>query len=171
MRRTTAAAGSAAFFLLAPAVVAGLVPWRLTGWSVAEPRWPPPLRALGGLLLAAGATALLHSFTRFVVEGAGTPAPLAPTERLVVGGLYRHVRNPMYLSVLAAIAGQALLLCQRPLLLYAGVVLVAFVAFVRWYEEPTLLDRYGADYEMYRRAVPGWWPRLRPWRGGPGRRA
>jgi protein-S-isoprenylcysteine O-methyltransferase Ste14 len=170
MRRTSAVAGSAAFFLLAPGVVAGLVPWWLTGWRVAEPPWPAPLRALGGLLVVAAVAALVHCFSRFGLEGAGTPAPIAPTERLVVGGLYRHVRNPMYLSVLAAIGGQALWLGQRVLLFYGAAVLVAFVSFVRWYEEPTLLEKFGSEYEAYRRAVPGWWPRLRPWDGGGAKR-
>jgi protein-S-isoprenylcysteine O-methyltransferase Ste14 len=85
--------------------------------------------------------------------------PVAPTERLVVGGLYRFVRNPMYLAVLATIVGQALLLGQLGLLLYGGAVAAAFVAFVRGYEEPALRRRYGAHYDSYRRAVPGWWPR------------
>jgi protein-S-isoprenylcysteine O-methyltransferase Ste14 len=170
MRRTSAAAGSAAFFLLAPGVVAGLVPRWLTGWRVAEPPWPAPVRALGGLLLLGAAAALVHSFVRFVVEGVGTPAPIAPTRHLVVGGLYRHVRNPMYLAVLAAIAGQALWLGRQALLLYGAAVLVAVASFVRLYEEPTLLEKFGADYEAYRRAVPRWWPRLKPWEGSPGRR-
>jgi protein-S-isoprenylcysteine O-methyltransferase Ste14 len=78
----------------------------------------------------------------------------------------------MYMAVLAAIVGQSLLLGRLGLLLYAGVVWAAVAAFVRFYEEPTLTSRFGADYEAYRRAVPAWWPRLRPWdlaeRDGPG---
>jgi protein-S-isoprenylcysteine O-methyltransferase Ste14 len=107
---------------------------------------------------------LVHAFGRFVAEGRGTPAPVAPTERLVVGGLYRYVRNPMYLGVLAAIVGQGLLLGQLGLLAYAALVWVAVATFVQAYEEPTLHARYGAEYDAYRRAVPAWWPRLRPWR-------
>ncbi len=163
MRKASAAAGSTVFFFAAPGVVVGLIPYWLSGWKVAEPPWPTPVRALGGLLLLAGAAALVTSFVRFVAEGAGTPAPIAPTEALVVGGLYRHVRNPMYLAVLATIVGQALWLGQTPLLLYAAAVCAAFVCFVHFYEEPTLLKRYGAEYEAYRRGVPAWWPRLRPW--------
>jgi protein-S-isoprenylcysteine O-methyltransferase Ste14 len=98
------------------------------------------------------------------VEGFGTPAPVAAPERLVVGGVYRYVRNPMYVAVLAAIFGQALLLGQLGLLLYAAAVWLITAAFVRFYEEPTLTRRFGADYEAYRRAVPAWWPRLRPWK-------
>ena len=108
---------------------------------------------------------LVQAFARFVVEGLGTPAPSAPTEQLVVGGPYRYVRNVMYIAVTGAIAGQALLLCRADLLLYAAVVWALMAAFVRLYEEPTLARRYGAQYEAYRRAVPAWWPRLRPRRG------
>ena len=165
MRKAVAALGSGVFFALAPGVVAGLVPWWLTGWQVrALPAWWQPLRLAGAVLLAAGVVVLVHAFARFVVEGLGTPAPVAPTQELVVGGLYRYVRNPMYLAVLAAILGQALVLGQLVLLPYAALVAAAFVAFVHWYEEPTLARQFGARYQAYRQAVPGWWPRRRPWR-------
>jgi protein-S-isoprenylcysteine O-methyltransferase Ste14 len=158
----SAAAGTAAFFVLAPGVVAGVVPWLLTGWEVEEPLpfWAP-LRVVGLALLVAGAAVLVHAFARFVVEGLGTPAPVAPPKHLVVGGLYRYVRNPMYLAVEATIVGQALLLGQLGLLVYAAFVGVAFAAFVHWYEEPTLRRQFGTEYEAYRRAVPAWWPRRR----------
>ena len=115
---------------------------------------------MGVILLVAGVVVLLEAFARFVVEGVGTPAPVAPTEHLVVGGLYRYVRNPMYLAVAATIVGQALLLGQPILLLYAAAFGVVVAAFVRWYEEPTLRRQFGEEYDAYRRAVPGWWPRL-----------
>jgi len=135
---------------VAPGVVAGLVPWWLTDWQAGATR--RPLQAVGALLIVAGVIVLVDAFVRFAVEGIGTPAPVAPTQELVVGGLYRHVRNPMYLAVGATIVGQALLFGRPILLLYAAVFAVAVFAFVRGYEE-------------YRRTVPGWWPRLRPWRG------
>ena len=164
MRRAGAALGSAVFFVLAPGVVAGLVPWWLTGWQVRSlPAWWLPLRLAGVVLLVAGTAVLVQAFARFVVEGLGTPAPVAPTRKLVVGGLYRYVRNPMYLAVLAAIVGQALALGQLVLVPYAAVVAAAFVAFVLWYEEPTLARQFGDRYQAYRRAVPGWWPRRHPW--------
>jgi protein-S-isoprenylcysteine O-methyltransferase Ste14 len=163
MRLTRAAAGTATFLVLAPGVVAGLVPWWITGWH-AHDLWMPA-RVAGALLIAGGAAALLHAFARFVVEGIGTPAPVAPTERLVVGGLYRHVRNPMYLAVGATIFGQALLLGRPVLAVYAGAFAVAVVAFVHGYEEPTLARRFGDEYDAYRSAVPAWLPRLRPWDG------
>ena len=161
--RRRAAAGTAAFLLLAPGVVAGLVPWLLTGWSAEGGSLP--VRILGGVLVVAGAAVLLAAFVRFVVEGRGTPAPVAPTERLVVGGAYRFVRNPMYLAVGAAIVGQALLLGRPVLLGYAAAFAAAVAVFVHGYEEPALARRFGASYDAYRRAVPAWVPRLRPWRG------
>ena len=160
MRTATAAAGSSLFFALAPGVVAGVVPWWLTGWEV-EPA-PAVVRALGAVVLAASAAVLLHAFARFVREGVGTPAPVAPTAHLVVGGLYRHVRNPMYVAVVGAVVGQALLLGQFGLLVYAALLQAVFVAFVRGYEEPTLRQQFGPEYDAYRAAVPGWWPRARP---------
>src|SRR5947209_10168194 len=143
--KSRAAVGSLLFLMIAPGVVAGLVPWLLTGWSANDWFWPAQL--LGGVLIAAGVAVLLPAFVRFVVEGIGTPAPVAPTERLVVGGMYRYVRNPMYLAVVAAIIGQALALGQPALLWYAAAVGAATGAFVRWYEEPTLRRQFGAQYE------------------------
>ena len=164
MRKARAAIGSFVFLLLAPGVVAGLVPWLLTGWEARGqmPYWLPMW--IGGLtLLATGVLVLMHAFARFVVEGLGTPAPVAPTEHLVVGGLYRYVRNPMYLAVGAIILGQALALGQAILLPYAAAFAAAVAAFVHWYEEPTLRRQFGDQYEAYRQAVPGWWPRRHPW--------
>jgi protein-S-isoprenylcysteine O-methyltransferase Ste14 len=168
VRRLEAAAGSSLFFAVAPGVAAGVVPWLLTGWRSGEP-WPP-LLVLGAVLLVAGAGVLVHAFARFVIEGLGTPAPVAPPERLVVGGLYRHVRNPMYLAVGAAILGQALLLGRYGLLLYLAAFAAAVVAFVRLYEEPMLGRRFGADYERYTREVPRWVPRPTRRRARPGPR-
>jgi protein-S-isoprenylcysteine O-methyltransferase Ste14 len=161
VRRLEAAAGSAVFLLVAPGVVAGLIPYLLTGWDSTDP--PVPVVVVGAILIAAGVAVLLGTFARFVVEGGGTPAPVAPTERLVVGGLYRHVRNPMYVAVGATIVGQALLLGRPALLAYAALFWAVVAAFVHGYEEPTLSARYGEEYAAYRRAVPAWWPRLRPW--------
>ena len=164
MRKKWAAVGSAAFFAAAPGVVAGVVPWRLTRWQVRRPvPGGTPVRVVGVVLVAGGAGVLAQAFARFVVEGLGTPMPVAPTRHLVTGGLYRHVRNPMYLALEAAIVGQAALFGQPVLLLYAAGVAVMVVAFVRGYEEPTLERTFGAEYARYRRNVPGWWPRLHPW--------
>jgi protein-S-isoprenylcysteine O-methyltransferase Ste14 len=120
---------------------------------------------VGGVLALAGVAFLLHAFARFVIEGIGTPAPVAPTERLVVGGVYRYVRNPMYLAVAATICGQGLLLGQWRLLAYAAAFIAIVATFVITYEEPTLERQFGTEYDAYRRAVPGWLPRLHPWQG------
>ena len=164
MRRSSAIVGSAVFFLLAPGTVSGVIPWLLTGWHMRTPApfWLP-LRLCGGLLLLAGLLVVGQAFVRFVVDGRGTPAPVAAPQHLVVGGPYRYVRNPMYVAVVAAIVGQALLLGQRGLLLYGAVIWLATASFVRWYEEPELVRRFGAEYGEYRRAVPAWLPRLHPW--------
>jgi protein-S-isoprenylcysteine O-methyltransferase Ste14 len=156
-----AAAGSLLFLFVAPGVVAGLIPWLLTGWDAAGDV-PVLLIVAGVALTAAGAAVLLHAFARFVVEGLGTPAPVAPTQHLVVGGLYRWIRNPMYVAVVTCVMGQALLLSREVLWVYALGLMALFFAFVRGYEEPTLSRQFGSEYEAYRRAVPGWRPRARP---------
>ena len=158
--RSTAAIGSAVFFIAAPCVVAGLVPWLLTRWEFGPP-WPAAalLAVIGLLIMVAGAAVLVNAFVRFAWEGRGTPAPVAPTEELVITGPYRWVRNPMYLAVVTAIIGQALLLRQLTLLIYAAVVAAAFLTFVKLYEERVLLERYGEAYRRYQAAVPGWIPR------------
>jgi protein-S-isoprenylcysteine O-methyltransferase Ste14 len=164
MTRSIAALGSGIFFLLAPGIVAGVVPWWITRWQMrGEANVWIPLRAIGIVLLVVSVPVLVRAFWQFAVEGLGTPAPVAPTKTLVVGGLYRYVRNPMYLAVLGAIVGQALLLGQPDLLVYTVVILTAFASFVRWYEEPTLARQFGAEYDAYRKAVPAWWPRRHPW--------
>jgi len=116
------------------------------------------------IAIVLGVAFLLHAFALFALHR-GTPAPVAPTETLVVTGVYRFVRNPMYLAVLTIILGQALLFANWGLVLYAAIALIAVVTFVKGYEEPTLTATYGEQYRNYRRNVPGWWPRLRPWRG------
>lgn len=163
MRRGAAAAGTAAFLAAAPGTVAVLVPWLLTRWEARDPRPPLVVRVVGALLVLDGGAAVLQAFARFVAEGRGTPVPVAPTEQLVVGGPYRFVRNPMYAGIVAVVLGQALLLGRGVLLAYALVTWTVPATFVRWYEEPTLLRRYGERYEEYRAAVPAWIPRLTPW--------
>jgi protein-S-isoprenylcysteine O-methyltransferase Ste14 len=165
VNRLAAAAGSLLWLLVAPGVVAGLVPWWLTGWDAHgdSDLWLP-VQILGGAVTALGAGVLVHAFARFAIDGLGTPAPVAPTQRLVVTGLYRHVRNPMYIAVVAAVVGQAMLLVRPVLIGYAVVVAIVSVGFVKAYEEPTLRRQFGAEYDTYRTAVPAWWPRGRPWR-------
>ena len=158
--------GSLLFFALAPGTVAGWVPFWLTGWR-AQPPLPgiASFRVAGGALVVFGLGSLVECFGRFTVVGLGTPAPIAPPTRLVVSGQYRHVRNPMYVAILAIVVGQSLVLGSGVLLRYAALVWVLFHAWVLLYEEPTLESQFGASYAVYRRNVRRWWPRVRPWSG------
>jgi protein-S-isoprenylcysteine O-methyltransferase Ste14 len=162
--RTASLIGSGLFLLIAPGTVAGYLPWLLSRWRFQDDLggWLP-LRALGAVLILLGGLALIECFLRFALVGVGTPAPAAPTRHLVVSGLYRHVRNPMYVAVSALILGQALLFGDARLLLYGLTVWLLFHMFVLGYEEPTLRRRFPAEYDPYRAAVPRWLPRLRPW--------
>jgi protein-S-isoprenylcysteine O-methyltransferase Ste14 len=163
MRRSAAVVTSVVWFVLTGGVGVVLVPWWLTGWRV---RYPLPYwgvaRAVGVVLIVAGLIPPVHVFVQFVRAG-GTPMPGAMTARLVVTGFNRYVRNPIYLGAVTIFIGEALLFGRLSLLLYAVVVWVGVAAFVRWYEEPALARRFGADYETYRHAVAAWLPRLRPW--------
>jgi protein-S-isoprenylcysteine O-methyltransferase Ste14 len=162
-----AAVGSLIFLVLQPGVMSGLIPYWLTdGWESNDP--PLVLRFVGVLLLAAGLGFLAQTVIRFAVEGLGTPSPVAPTQNLVVGGVYRYLRNPMYVAVIAVILGQAALLGRPELVVHAAIFWIVVATFVRFYEEPTLSDRYGEQYAAYRKAVRGWWPRLTPWNGDHG---
>jgi len=167
MRRTTALLGSAVFFVLVPCVLAGLVPWWINGWRFqAAPFGVEALRVPGALLILLGIPGLVDSFARFAIQGLGTPAPIAPTRTLVVTGLYRHVRNPMYVAVLLVIVGQAVLFADGRLIVYGALFWAACHAFVIAYEEPTLARKFGAQYEAYRTHVPRWMPRFTGWRLG-----
>ena len=123
------------------------------------------LRLLGAVLLGPGIIGLLDSFARFAVQGVGTPAPVFPTRRLVVTGLYCYVRNPMYIAVVSTIVGQALILGNGALLEYGGFVWLLFHAFVLIYEEPTLQESFGSEYNAYCNGVRRWIPRLTAWSG------
>jgi protein-S-isoprenylcysteine O-methyltransferase Ste14 len=158
--------GSAIFLLLAPGSAAGLVPWWISGWQI-RPQLFPAAWPVGALLVGLGLAALLESFACFALVGLGTPAPVLPTRRLIVTGLYRHVRNPMYLAVTALVLGQALLFGDARLLVYAACLWLIFHLFVLAYEEPTLRRSFPQDYEAFFRNVPRWLPRLYPWRGEP----
>jgi protein-S-isoprenylcysteine O-methyltransferase Ste14 len=161
------AAIGTALFAVAPATVAGLIPWVLTRWRVKRPvPGGLPAQLAGALLAGAGGAVIANSFVRFAVEGVGTPAPFAPPKHLVVGGFYRFVRNPMYVAIAAAVTGQGLLLGQPKLFGAAALGAIPVAAFVRFYEEPTLARKFGTEYDTYRRNVPRWLPRLTPWQPG-----
>src|SRR6202045_4761416 len=129
--KTIAILGSALFFAVAPSTVAGLVPWWITRWEFRPPFFDlDATRAVGILLIVAGLPGLVDSFARFALQGLGTPAPIAPTQNLVVTGLYRYVRNPIYVALVAVILGQAALFGDQRLLAYGVLVWLAFPAFV-----------------------------------------
>lgn len=162
MRRALALLGSAIFLVIAPGTLAVYVPWTYTHWRIASPLLGfSPFRILGGLMIAAGLPVLLDSFGRFAIQGLGTPAPVAPPQRLVISGLYKYVRNPMYVAVVSLIFGQALFFGRVSLLEYGLVVWLAFFAFVLLYEEPTLRTKFGKEYTDYCARVPRWIPRLK----------
>jgi protein-S-isoprenylcysteine O-methyltransferase Ste14 len=166
MSRLTAALATIVFLFVVPGTLAVYLPWLIAGGLMGDPflgleatRW------LGWLLTAAGAGVLIEAQARFVWQGFGTPAPIAPPSRLVVGGLYRYVRNPMYVAVISLTLGQALIYAEPAVFAYAAFLLAGFHAFVLVYEEPTLMQKFPDDYPAFTAAVPRWWPRLRPWRG------
>jgi protein-S-isoprenylcysteine O-methyltransferase Ste14 len=109
IRRVSAIVGTVFFLLIAPGTVAGFVPWWISGWRVRPPLLHfYPFRWLGIFLIVAGVPLLLDSFVRFALKRLGTPAPVFPTRYLVLSGLYRYARNPMYVAVVAVIVGQGL---------------------------------------------------------------
>lgn len=165
MQRVSAVLGSALFFVVAPCVLAGLIPWSMTRWEFRPAFFGlEGARSVGVLLILVGLPGLVDSFARFALQGLGTPAPIAPPQNLVVTGLYRYVRNPMYVAVVAIILGQAILFGDGRLMTYGVFMWLAFHAFVLTYEEPVLAQSFGAEYEDFRANVPRWIPRLTPWR-------
>jgi protein-S-isoprenylcysteine O-methyltransferase Ste14 len=141
--------------------VAGYLPWLITRW---EPGTPPAgalaLRLLGVAMIVGGFIAVCGAFFHFAWFGRGTPAPVAPPQALVVSGLNRYVRNPMYLSVSAMVVGQALWLWRFELLWLVAAFVPLTHLFVVAYEEPTLKRQFGEAYDRYCVAVPRWMPRL-----------
>ncbi len=148
-----------------PGIVLIYLPLWITRFHIpaGEPLWRTLLAAV---LIFAGLTPLLDSIRRFIYVGRGTLMPTVPAERLVVGGLYRYVRNPMYVAVLVALAGEAVLFWSRSMLIYIPLAWLGVHLFVLLYEEPTLTRRYPEEYPRYKRHVPRWWPRLTPWEDG-----
>ena len=163
MKRASVILGSAVFLVVAPGTLALYVPWTVTHWRVG-----PALlgffffRIIGALMITAGLPVLLDSFARFAIQGMGTPAPVAPPQHLVVTGLYRWMRNPMYVAVSLLIFGQGLLFGSVRLLEYGLLVWLAFFTFVVLYEEPALSRKFGKEYEDFCLQVPRWIPRIKP---------
>jgi protein-S-isoprenylcysteine O-methyltransferase Ste14 len=145
-----------------PGLVLVVLPWLLTHFRV-PPHAPAFKISAAWIVIGAGLVPLFESIVRFIVVGHGTLVPAAPPEHLVITGLYRHVRNPMYVGVMTVLCGEALLLARRNMVLLGVLVWVAMDLFVRFYEEPHLMRRFPAEYGLYRRHVRRWLPRLTPW--------
>jgi protein-S-isoprenylcysteine O-methyltransferase Ste14 len=159
--RLAAALGTALVFLVGQGGGVVLLPYALTRWRPGVPQWPVVVQVIGIALITVAGIVVLWGFARFATEGVGVPFPGEPSARkLTVGGPYRYVRNPLYLAIVMAISGQALLFSRPVLLAYAAVLLVVFVALVQLVEDPALARRFGPDFEAYRQQVPAWWPRL-----------
>ena len=153
---------------LLPGTVIVLVPTAIllaTGSNVGWGLWiAGALTAVVGIaLIAAGFALWLWTVRLFARVGKGTLAPWDPTQRLVVEGPYRHVRNPMITAVLAVLAGEAALFGSLPLLIWFAVFFTGNAVFFRRYEEPGLERRFGEDYRAYKANVPRWLPRRTPW--------
>lgn len=147
------------FTILVPGFVLFGAPYLLLGGFPALGRGP--LAWFGLLCVVAGAGIYFRCAWEFAVRGLGTPAPIAPTKFLVVSGLHRYVRNPMYIGVMLVIWGEAAMFRSVVLAAYAASVCVAVHLFVIFYEEPTLRRQFGESYEAYRRSVPRWIPRFK----------
>ncbi len=147
--------------ILLPGFFAGFVPLQFFGLAHVPVRMTNPQHLVGLVAITLGAALLLTCIWEFARSGRGTLSPVDPPRELVVRGLYRYVRNPMYLSVTLVVFGEVLLTGSRPLLLYWAVWFVAVNLFVIGYEEPTLRRRFGESYERYTRDVGRWLPRRR----------
>jgi protein-S-isoprenylcysteine O-methyltransferase Ste14 len=134
--------GSALFVLVGPAVELVIGPWALTGLRVGDDP-PAALQPIGVVLIAAGLAVLVDAYVRFARDGLGTPSPLAPPRRLVVSGVYRFTRHPMYVATTIALVGEAFLLRQAILLVAAAAYGLTLAALVHWWEEPQLMRRFG----------------------------
>lgn len=147
--------------ILLPGVVAGYVPWRFFGLSRVRLSVVNPQHLVGLLCIGMGLALLGSCIWEFARTGRGTLAPVDPPRELVVGGLYRYVRNPMYLSVTTIVFGEALLAGSPALLVYWAIWFLAANLFVIAYEEPTLRRRFGRSYDLYRQQVRRWLPALK----------
>jgi protein-S-isoprenylcysteine O-methyltransferase Ste14 len=150
-----------AWTVLLPGIFAGYLPWRYFGLAQVRLSLENPVHLLGLLCIGVGAVLLGTCIWEFARTGRGTLAPVDPPRELVIRGLYRYVRNPMYLSVTIIVLGELLLTRSRSLLIYWALWFVGVNLFVIGYEEPTLRNRFGAAYERYTKAVGRWLPRFR----------
>ncbi len=155
------AARSLLWTILLPGFFAGYVPWRFFGLSRTRPNLSNPEQLAGVLFVSAGALLLIACIVEFARSGRGTLSPVDPPRHLVVRGLYRYVRNPMYLSVTAIVLGEALLTGSASLGAYWAIWFLCVNLFVIGYEEPTLRRQFGTTYEDYTNQVGRWVPKVR----------
>jgi protein-S-isoprenylcysteine O-methyltransferase Ste14 len=148
--------------ILLPGLLAGYVPWRFFGLDRVRLDVRQPLHLVGLSCIALGVLLLAACIFEFARTGRGTLSPVDPPRHLVVGGLYRYVRNPMYLSVTIIVLGETLLTRSAPLAAYWAIWFLWVNVFVMGYEEPTLRRQFGASYDEYTRQVGRWIPRRRP---------
>ena len=161
MRRFWAALGSLLFFVIAPGTIVGLVPWSITDWQLRPAFFGfEALRLAGAALVLLGLILLVESFARFVWKGFGTPAPIAPPTKLVMTGFYRRVRNPIYVGLVTIVFGEALILGDDRLVVYAAILWLFFHFWVLVIEEPTLERSFGDEFANFKANVPRWLPRL-----------
>jgi len=152
------------FTFVLPGTVTVLIPyWIISSRSPELSSSYPAVRYFGFPLMVIGAAGLLWCIWQFFAEGRGTLAPVDPPKHLVVRGLYRYVRNPMYVSVMAILLGEAILFSRVLLLIEAGVFFALAYLFVVLYEEPALRRQFGESYVSYSQTVERWIPRFR-WR-------
>ncbi len=121
---------------------------------------------IGGVCIGLGLLLMVATIRLFVTVGRGTLAPWEPPQHLVVRGVYRHVRNPMISGVGLVLLGESLLTASLPLFGWFLVFLIVNMIYIPLSEEPGLINRFGEEYRAYRRNVPRWVPRLKPWEGG-----
>jgi protein-S-isoprenylcysteine O-methyltransferase Ste14 len=150
------------FTLLLPGTITVLIPYRLIlSRSAGTFSSYQPLRYLGLPLILIGAAGLLWCIWEFFSEGRGTLAPIDPPKYLVVRGLYRYVRNPMYVSVVIVLLGEAIFFMSVAILIEAVIFIVLAHLFVILYEESALRRQFGESYERYSQSVGRWIPRYR----------
>lgn len=147
------------FLILVPGLLIGYFPYSVSINDI-ELFTPGVISYLAFPPLFIGWVAMLWCFWNFLVNGKGTPAPIDPPKELVAVGLYRFVRNPMYVAGVIALLGWILWSPSLPLIVAPFLFFSAAHLFVTLYEEPTLKKKFGAAYEEYLKRVPRWIPRL-----------
>ena len=150
------------FTFLLPGTVTVLIPYWIISSSEARTfSSHPVLRFFGVPLMAIGGAGLLWCIWEFFSAGRGTLAPVDPPKHLVVRGPYEYVRNPMYVSVVTILLGEAIFFMSKSVLVEAGVFMAMVYLFVVLYEEPALRRQFGESYERYLQTVGRWIPRSR----------